>query len=1019
MRNRGERSDYVDVLEMEKGREVSFNAASVFLNKISAGNVGVWRSKDLTEATSAMSTVDQLSFYFATVGYFVSLTVIDCTVYLFLFTHILLALASVSLHELGALGSTVSSEWVWGPAIFMYLPPLLEGFLEYGSFAESLKRIVCGFDPMAEVFPAGMFYWLLTLIFFTFQNKTKAAAVRNALVAGTASYKATGRPNANTRLTLLDSFLQYRSLHYTDGVLFLLYYVLYKVSSLGLAGSLPMFTIVFSAVSWLVVPTLFAPYPSWFNLLTDVSAFYDFMMRCPADPSRTELHRPRRYLNASASGKRLAVDVAKQGSPGVPGNLFELLVRDRQEKHEKLMHTWDQDLILLLTSVFQLVLLLMVLPASITESFEFCCVVWCLHCFLVLTFGVFMELLILLVILVVYVLAFSAATDFLNFLLALGLLVQLLKTLENLLLFVTRRIPCFRPDVGENNVHVGMQVIPGKDWMYDMKKDDEPQNSAQGSSMVGTVTDVDGKSHGFCSVKWLSGVEGRYRISTASTSATDLKVHPSFSAVVVEASVLLFGHYHQSLFVALVVCITHFLVSCLLILLDLPCFGCLHSKMLRLPTATELETASQCGWCGGPAGMPPMALAARGEEVRICDLPRGSWKEEVPKPPDEPVPPTYVSLSDKPTYRGSEWTAMCRLKLTKRALDDMQKANSTTSDVQEVDTCGDLIRMSHSHSHSASAKDLGEKFQILPVSVEKDGQAYPLDHSLPVGSYLVFAFADERGELFQILENLTDKSHHIDPASSSTESVERLWVPVYKFEVPTDLWSNMQADVDKHMGETERHPEHMRFCIRARDLGRQQDMQTDQANDLLLLSQGSWKEFKLVWAQQLLKGCTSTGFKQVYSISPRRTLLWAEHEHQRAQHQRLGEGFELKERWPLGGVIRVVRLDPSAVLFAFQNEKPADQSLKVFVSMFLDPESDLDEVISTKWVPVFNFLVPTAWIMRSVGDVAEDPGVIVCGIRRFHGSGSRAIWFPSHKEKFGERDEIILPFGTASLLFSR
>ena len=171
VKTRGERSDFVDVLEMEKRREVSFNAATVFLYKISAGSVGVWRSKDLTEATSTMCTVDQLSFC---VGYFVSLTVIDCTVYLFLGFHIMLSLASVSLHELGALGSTVASEWILGPSVFMYLPPLLEGSLEYGSLAEALKRIISGFDPLAEMFPAGVLYWFLTLLFFTFQNKTKA-----------------------------------------------------------------------------------------------------------------------------------------------------------------------------------------------------------------------------------------------------------------------------------------------------------------------------------------------------------------------------------------------------------------------------------------------------------------------------------------------------------------------------------------------------------------------------------------------------------------------------------------------------------------------------------------------------------------------------------------------------------------------------------------------------------------------------------------------------------------------------
>lgn len=106
----------------------------------------------------------------------------------------------------------------------------------------------------------------LTSMFFTFQNKTKSAAVRQAgrsqsrviscdflltkieclmmfdaicfariphlplwssehslisakpqaLRTGTATYRATGRPNANTRLTLIDTFLQYRQMHYQE-----------------------------------------------------------------------------------------------------------------------------------------------------------------------------------------------------------------------------------------------------------------------------------------------------------------------------------------------------------------------------------------------------------------------------------------------------------------------------------------------------------------------------------------------------------------------------------------------------------------------------------------------------------------------------------------------------------------------------------------------------------------------------------------------------------------------------------
>ena len=37
-----------------------------------------------------------------------------------------------------------------------------------------------------------------------------------ALRTGTATYRATGRPNANTRLTLIDTFLQYRQMHYQE-----------------------------------------------------------------------------------------------------------------------------------------------------------------------------------------------------------------------------------------------------------------------------------------------------------------------------------------------------------------------------------------------------------------------------------------------------------------------------------------------------------------------------------------------------------------------------------------------------------------------------------------------------------------------------------------------------------------------------------------------------------------------------------------------------------------------------------
>merc|ERR1740138_1156680 len=166
--------------------------------------------------------------------------------------------------------------------------------------------------------PGGLLYWLWTLVFFTFQNKTKSAAVRQALCTGSATYRATGRPNANTRLTLVDTFLQYRSMHYKDACVFLFYYALYRAANMGLSGALPMATIIFACICWLIVPTLFAPYPSWENLCEDVEIFYHFMMRCPADRSRAELYHSRMWLNVSASGNKPAQDVPKKGAKGQP-----------------------------------------------------------------------------------------------------------------------------------------------------------------------------------------------------------------------------------------------------------------------------------------------------------------------------------------------------------------------------------------------------------------------------------------------------------------------------------------------------------------------------------------------------------------------------------------------------------------------------------------------------------------------------------------------------------------------------
>ncbi|CAJ1422094.1 unnamed protein product [Effrenium voratum] len=327
-----------------------------------------------------------------------------------------------------------------------------------------------------------------------------------ALRTGTATYRATGRPNANTRLTLLDTFLQYRQMQFQDACLFLYYYVLYRSANMGMAGALPMATIIFACICWLIVPTLFAPYPTWKNLCEDVESFYHFMMRCPADRSRAELYHTRMWITISASGNKPAQDPPKAGAKGQPGNLFEVLLQAAMEQDSRFNYRFTDDCMSLVWSCCRTTLLFAVLPSSCIEACEFCLFMWVVHAFLVLAFGVFVDLLWIAVCWLLFLLLFAKATSFSTILLAGMLFFSFLDSVSKVLLFLSRRwrkLPGRGRPVTAKNVRVGMKVLPGKDWMYDMKKDDAKQNAAAGCSMVGTVTNCDDcQELGYCEVLW-------------------------------------------------------------------------------------------------------------------------------------------------------------------------------------------------------------------------------------------------------------------------------------------------------------------------------------------------------------------------------------------------------------------------------------------------------------------------------------------------------------------------------------
>ena len=108
--------------------------------------------------------------------------------------------------------------------------------------------------------------------------------------------------------------------------------------------------------------------------------------------------------------------------------------------------------------------------------------------------GVFLDLLLVGALVAAFLALCAASSSATTVLWAGVLFMSVLDTASHLLLFCTRRwrkLPGRGRPVTSKNAELGMKVLPGKDWMYDMKRDDARQNAAAGCSMVGTVVGTD------------------------------------------------------------------------------------------------------------------------------------------------------------------------------------------------------------------------------------------------------------------------------------------------------------------------------------------------------------------------------------------------------------------------------------------------------------------------------------------------------------------------------------------------
>lgn len=353
VRMREEVSMHIDALEFEKGRETSFVAANNFCSKISCGSVASLRSRDTHLLCERIGLVHALSFYFASVAFYVNNVLLDASIYLYIVLLIMFDLAGVSLSELQTSGSMFSIEWTVSIGMVSLLPQFLELVLECG-FARAVKDIVGGLAT--------------TMLFMIFQQKTIATSVWDGVTTGIARYVITGRPLANQHQTWKALYLSYWRTHYRPALKVLTGYLIYHAlaaQKLG-EGGLPMALVVTHFSTWLIAPIVFSPFPRCKLILQNVRDFNSFI------------------IGLAGSSQEELSEVEARGKSGQPRSLYECCLAQ-----ELSIWTGEPLFSLILGLVFRFacaLYLAAVLPSVVTDFLPVCFVIMAFAWILVLAY---------------------------------------------------------------------------------------------------------------------------------------------------------------------------------------------------------------------------------------------------------------------------------------------------------------------------------------------------------------------------------------------------------------------------------------------------------------------------------------------------------------------------------------------------------------------------------------------------------------------------------------------------------
>ncbi|GMN30383.1 hypothetical protein TIFTF001_002769 [Ficus carica] len=242
-----------EYIQVGKGRDVGLNQISLFEAKVACGNGEQTLSRDIYRLGHRFDFFRMLSFYFTTVGFYISSMLVVITVYVYLYGKLYLSLSGLEKAIVkfarakgdNALKAAMASQSVVQLGLLMALPMIMEIGLERG-FRTALGDMI-------------IMQLQLAAVFFTFSLGTKVHYYGRTILHGGAKYRATGRGFVVKHEKFAENYRMYSRSHFVKGLELMMLLIAYQIYGSAAPDSASFAFLTFS-MWFLVTSFLFAPF---------------------------------------------------------------------------------------------------------------------------------------------------------------------------------------------------------------------------------------------------------------------------------------------------------------------------------------------------------------------------------------------------------------------------------------------------------------------------------------------------------------------------------------------------------------------------------------------------------------------------------------------------------------------------------------------------------------------------------------------------------------------------------------